>query len=38
MVGLVCIFDVVETQLSCGTPYILKWFITVILATTTILH
>lgn len=38
MVGLLCIFDVNETHLSCGGPDILKWFITAILATTAILH
>lgn len=38
MVGLLCIFDVIETQLSCGAPDILKWFITAVLATATILH
>lgn len=30
MVSLPCLFDVIETQLSCGAPDILKWFITVI--------
>lgn len=38
MVGLPCIFDTIETQHSCGAPGILKWFISVILATTTILY